>query len=122
MDLIGSSFKINLFITLIIPVSLLLADSVPVNKSFILLISVFSLLLGPESAPVPVTLPVPDSVPPFPVLGSIPVPLALPVPDSVPPPLPVSVTELDWDSSASESHKGSLSILVYCQAHILGKL
>jgi len=81
----------------VIPVSPLLADPVPADGSPVLLISESSPLPGPEPAPVPV---------------------ALPVPDSVPPPLPVSVAELDWGSSVSESHKGSLLISAYCQAHV----
>ncbi len=105
----------------IILVSPLLVDLVPADGSPILLISVSLPLLGPEPALVLVALLVPDSVPPFLVLGSILVPLALLVPDLVPPPLLVSVAELDWDSSASKSHEGSLSILAYCQAYVLGR-
>jgi len=118
LNLINSPFKVSLFITLIIPVSSLLADPVPADGSPASLISESSPLPEPEPAPVPLALPVPDSVPPFPVLGSIPeplpVPLALPVPDSVPPLLPVSVAGLEWGSSAPESHKGSLLISAYC--------
>ena len=109
----------------VIPVSPLLADSVSVDGSPVLLISVFSPLPELESVLVLLVLPVLDSVPPFPVLDSIPelllVPSALPVPDSVLPPLPVSVIELDWGSSPSESYEGSLLISAYCQAHISGK-
>lgn len=95
LDLIGSPSKVSLSIAPVIPVSLLLADPVPADGSPVLLISESSLLLGPEPALVPVVLPMPDSVPPFPVLSSIPVLLALLVLDSVPPLSPVSVAELD---------------------------
>ena len=106
-----------MFIALVIPVSLLLVDPISIDRSPILLISVFSLLLELKPVPVLLVLPVLDLVLLFPVLNSILelllVSLALLVPDLIPLLLPASVTELDQDSSSSKSYKDSLLILVY---------
>ena len=72
LDLIGSPFRVSLSMASVISVSPLLADSVLADGSSVLLIFIFSPLSESESAPVPLALPVPNSVSLIPVLGSIP--------------------------------------------------
>jgi len=106
----------------IILVSPLLVDSIPIDKSSILFIFVFSPLLELELASILVVLLVPNLVLSFLVLGSIPISLALLVPNLVPLPLLIFVVELDWDFLISKSYENSLLILAYCQAYVLDKL
>jgi len=67
----GSPSKVSLSIDLVIPVSLLLVDPIPVDRVPILLISVSSLLLEPELVLVLLVLLVPNLVLLFLVLSLI---------------------------------------------------